>query len=79
MNQARLAHPCQERRGGCSVATEEGKAKAQSSGGWSLSMWVGLDQALRSLGCVNPHSSSTSISWVPAVHQLYTTLRDRKG
>lgn len=32
MNQAGLAHLCQERRGVCSVATEEGKAKAQSNG-----------------------------------------------
>lgn len=53
------------RRRWCSVVMEEGKAKAQSKGGWSPLTWVGLDQALSSLGGVNPHSTSSSISSVP--------------
>lgn len=34
------------------MAVEEGKAKVQSKGGRSFPVWVGLDQALSSLGSV---------------------------
>lgn len=44
------------------------QGEAQSEGGWSFPMWVGLDRALRGRGSMYPHPTPTSISLVPAAH-----------
>lgn len=77
-DQARLAHSYpEEEMVQCGYGGGEGKGPVKR--GLVTPTWVGLDQALSSLGGVNPHSTSSSISSVPTVHQLYSTLRNRKG